>query len=72
MQEVCEKGLIIYNTCLAGNDSELEMGIASRNQEFQASLINECLLGRKKPFVGTAAVQGGSHKLKCSVETSPW
>lgn len=47
MQKVCKKGLIIYNTCLAGNASELEMGISSRNQVFQALLINECLLGRK-------------------------
>lgn len=35
------------NTCLAGRDSELEMGISGRNQEFQAFLINEHLLGRK-------------------------
>lgn len=57
-----KKGLIICNTCLAGNASELQMGVSSRNQEFQALLTNECLLGKEKPFVGTAAVQGGSHK----------
>lgn len=34
----------LINTCLAGKDSELEMGISGRNQEF---LINEYLLGRK-------------------------
>lgn len=47
MQKVCGKGLVIYNTCLAGNDSELEMGTASRKQKFQALLLNGCLLGRK-------------------------
>lgn len=29
-------------------------------------------IGKEKPFVATAAVQGGSHKLKCSEETTPW
>lgn len=65
MQKVCEKGLIIYNTCLAGNDRELEMGISSRKQEFPTLLINECLLGReKKPFCGHSCSERRKPQIK--------
>lgn len=46
-QRSVKRDCSFINTCLAGNDSELEMGVSSRNQEFQALPINECLLGRK-------------------------
>lgn len=63
MQKVCEKALIIYNTCLAGNDSELEMSISSRKQEFQALVINVYWEG-KKPFCGHSCSERRKPQIK--------